>query len=323
MRARTLSVTISMSLASPVLAGDISLGLPIDCVIGDSCYIQNYVDADPSDAMADFTCGNLSYDGHKGTDFALPTGLDLQDNVPVLASAAGTVTATRDGMKDHRQRTAGAPDVTDVECGNGLVIDHGAGWTTQYCHMMQGSIHVKKGDRLDKGALLGYVGLSGMTEFPHVHLAVRKDGKVVDPFRPDPTTTCGETDARTLWDSPLTYQSSGLLSVGITSKIPDYNDVKAGTAQAETLPTDSSALVVFGFAFGGQDSDIMRLELTGPNGTVASRDVTLNKPQAQYFNATGRKSSTGWPAGTYVGTVQIIRDGELFDAKTNQITVVP
>lgn len=323
MRARTLSVTISMSLASPVLAGDISLGLPIDCTIGDSCYIQNYVDADPSDAMADFTCGALTYDGHKGTDFALPTGLDLQDNVPVLASAAGTVTATRDGMKDHRQRTTGAPDVTDVECGNGLIIDHGAGWSTQYCHMMQGSVHVKTGDRLDKGAFLGYVGLSGMTEFPHVHLAVRKDGQIVDPFRPEPATICGETDVRTLWDSPLSYRSTGLLSVGIASKIPDYDDIKAGTAPAETLSIDSSALVVFGFAFGGQDQDIMRLELTGPKGTVANRDVTLNKAQAQYFNATGRKSSTGWPAGTYVGKVQIIRDDEIIDTQTTQMIVAP
>jgi hypothetical protein len=323
MRCLKGSVFTFMSLASPVLAGDISLGLPVDCEIGDNCYIQNYVDADPSDAAADFTCGGLSYDGHKGTDFALPTALNLKDNVSVLASAAGTVTATRDGMKDHRQRTAGAPDVSGVECGNGIVMDHGAGWTTQYCHMMQGSIRVKRGDRLDKGALLGYVGLSGMTEFPHVHLAVRKDDEIVDPFRPEPATICGETGANTLWDSPLAYQSTGLLSVGIAAGVPEYATVKAGTAQVQSLSVDSPALVVFGFAFGGQGRDIMRLELTGPQGTVASRDVALDKNKAQYFNATGRKSSTGWPAGTYVGKVQIIRDGKMIDTETYQINIIP
>lgn len=312
-----------MSLASPVLAGDISLGLPIDCELGNTCYIQNYVDADPSDTMADFTCGALSYDGHKGTDFALPTVKDLESNVHVLASAAGTVMATRDGMTDHLQRTAGAPDVSGVECGNGLVIDHGEGWTTQYCHMMQGSIRVQKGDRLDRGTSLGHLGLSGMTEFPHVHLVVRKDGKVIDPFSPEPATTCGETHTDTLWDIPIVYQSTGLLSVGIASGIPDYDDVKAGTAQAETLSIDSPNLVVFGFAFGGRGGDIMRLMLSGPNGTVANRDVTLDKNKAQYFNATGRKSSMDWPAGTYTAKVQIIRDSEIIETKAHQITVTP
>lgn len=323
MRLLSSCVIISMSLASSVLARDISLGLPIDCELGNNCYIQNYVDIDPSDAMADFTCGSLTYNGHKGTDFALPTGINLKDDVGVLASAAGTVLATRDGMIDHLQRTPDAPDVSGIECGNGLVIDHGAGWTTQYCHMKQGSIHVKTGEYLDKGAFLGHVGLSGMTEFPHVHLVVRKDGKVIDPFSPNPTTSCGEIQDETLWDTPLSYQSTGLLSVGVTWEIPDYAAVKAGTAQAQTLTVDSPALVVFGLAFGGRDEDIMRLSLSGPNGIIANNDVTLEKDKAQYFNAAGRKSSKAWPAGDYLATVQIIRDGTTIDIKTQQITVTP
>jgi hypothetical protein len=89
--------------------------MPIDCEIGNSCYIPNYVDADPSHTATVFTCGKLTYDSHIGTESALPTGLKLQDIVSVLASASGIVTATRYGMKDHLQRTASPPDVAKVQ----------------------------------------------------------------------------------------------------------------------------------------------------------------------------------------------------------------
>lgn len=322
MRCLTLTLFTILSLASPALARDISLGLPIDCTLGATCYIQNFVDTDPTDAASDFNCGPLTYDGHKGTDFALPTSQKLRDNVDVLAASAGIVVATRDGMVDHLQGTEGAPDVTGVECGNGLVINHGAGWVTQYCHMKQGSLRVQKGDRVQKGTVLGHVGLSGKTEFPHVHLVVRKDDKVVDPFRTIPAPVCGENKPDMLWDTPLSYQTTGVLSIGVASKVPDYTDVKAGTAQQAQLTTNSPALVVFGFAFGGQQGDVMRLQLTDPNGKqIARHDATLRKNKAQYFNAAGRKSATGWPAGDYLAKVEIIRDGTVMDAQTDRITV--
>ena len=41
---------------------------------------------------------------------------------------------------------------------------------------------VKLGDTVVAGQRLGLVGLSGMTEFPHLHFEVAKGGAVVDPF---------------------------------------------------------------------------------------------------------------------------------------------
>ena len=98
MLARTALFICALA-ASPV-AGAPLLQQPIDCELGETCYIQNYVDADPSSDYADFACGKLSYDGHKGTDFALPTLADMQRGVDVLAAAPGRVLGTRDGMKD-------------------------------------------------------------------------------------------------------------------------------------------------------------------------------------------------------------------------------
>ena len=62
-----------ISLAVPATAGELSLSSPIDCDLNGPCYIQQYVDHDASKGASDFTCSGLSYDGHKGTDFALPT----------------------------------------------------------------------------------------------------------------------------------------------------------------------------------------------------------------------------------------------------------
>ena len=71
---RTIALLITC--ATPAVAQDLHLGLPIDCTLGDTCYIQNYVDTDPSEEALDFQCGSLTYDGHKGTDFwpAIPVG---------------------------------------------------------------------------------------------------------------------------------------------------------------------------------------------------------------------------------------------------------
>lgn len=64
---------------------------PIDCDIVSDCHIQQYVDRDPGPGWRDFTCGGLAYDGHKGTDFALPSLARMTEGVDVLAAAPGTV----------------------------------------------------------------------------------------------------------------------------------------------------------------------------------------------------------------------------------------
>lgn len=67
-----------LALAAPVAAKDLSLTLPIDCVLGDTCYVQQFADRDAGSDHSDYNCGTLTYDGHKGTDFALhePCGND-------------------------------------------------------------------------------------------------------------------------------------------------------------------------------------------------------------------------------------------------------
>ncbi|HEY0836688.1 MAG TPA: M23 family metallopeptidase, partial [Azospirillum sp.] len=156
--------------------------LPIACTPGADCWVQNYVDEDPGPDRADYTCGRLSYDGHKGTDFRLADYPALERGVPVLAAAPGVVRAVRDGMEDVNIRKIGRDALKGREAGNSVAVMHGDGWETQYAHMKRGSVAVKPGDRVEAGQKLGLVGLSGNTEFPHVHFEVRHHGKTVDPF---------------------------------------------------------------------------------------------------------------------------------------------
>lgn len=310
-----------MSLAAPAVARDILLGLPIDCDLDNVCYIQQFVDHDPTDAASDFACGTLTYDGHTGTDFALPSRAMVDTGVNVIATAPGTVRGVRDEMPDILQGQPGAPDTTNRECGNGVVIRHGDGWETQYCHMRRGSITVLPGDRVAMGQVLGQVGMSGESEFPHLELSLRENGAVVDPFDPDGAITCGVSD-ETLWTVPVATPAGGIISIGFSPGIPAYDRIKAGDAAAETLaPTDD--LVLWGYGFGGRTRDVMITTITTPDGTeIETRSDLLERPQAQYFRAGGRRAPDGgWPVGVYGGTVTILRDGVAFDVRTAKISV--
>ncbi|MGX9854207.1 M23 family metallopeptidase [Limimaricola variabilis] len=295
------------------------LALPIDCTLGENCAIQNYVDADPGPAARDYSCGPLVYDGHKGTDFRLPTIASQGEGVEVRAAAPGVVLGTRDEMPDILQGWEGAPDLGGRDCGNGVSIGHEGGWETQYCHMALGSISVETGQRVEAGDRLGEVGLSGQSQFPHLHLSVRHDGVEVDPFDPEDRVECGAAE-RTLWTEPPAYLPGGLLDAGFAPGVPDYLDIQRGTAGRDI--GQDTPLVLWGYAFGGQAGDVMQLAVEGPEGMVFDEEIPLEKTQAQLFRATGlRAPEGGWPVGDYAGRVVLLREGAPLSERRASITL--
>ncbi len=303
------------------------LALPIDCTPGRDCWVINHVDLDPGPGRKDYRCGDMSYDGHKGTDIALRNLARLNDNVAVMAAAPGKVVGIRDGMQDVSIAVAGKDAVKNRECGNGVRIQHADGWTTQYCHMKRGSIAVKTGQTVKTGQRLGSVGLSGMTEFPHVHITVEKDGKVVDPFRGiDGGLECGRGNAP-LWDADarreLVDEAPILLDAGFGAGPVKRTDAEAGTAAlAETGP-DAPALVVWSRTAGIEPGDTLTTTIAGPDGaTLFSDRWTADKVRIMQFRYVGKKRpGSGWPAGTYTGRVLLERPGRDPHERTLSIRV--
>ena len=310
--------------AAPAAADGIALGLPIDCTLGETCFIQNYVDRDPGEGARDHACGPLAYDGHKGTDFALPSIAAMQAGMDVLAAAPGTVAGRRDALPDIAADAPGAPSLDGQDCGNGVLLRHADGWETQYCHMKRGSIRVTDGQAVEAGEVLGQVGLSGRTEFPHLHLALRRYGAVVDPFAPETSDTCAAEGAETLWATPVAYRPGGLVAIGLAAAVPEFAEVLAGPAPLGAASPETPALVVWAHVFGARAGDRLRLTLAGPAGPVFDEDIALEKTQARLYRAVGRKRPAGgWPAGDYAADVQFTRGDTMLGTRRQTFQVKP
>jgi murein DD-endopeptidase MepM/ murein hydrolase activator NlpD len=70
--------------------------------------------------------------------------------------------------------------LTDKILGRYVTISHGYGYTTVYGHMNR--FAVKAGQKVKRGDIIGYIGMSGKAKGPHVHYEVRRDGKRVNPW---------------------------------------------------------------------------------------------------------------------------------------------
>ena len=302
----------------PPLSSSFELTLPLDCRISETCWVANYVDADQTTAAKDFRCGPRTYDGHDGVDFAIRDQGAMEQGVTVLASAAGTIRSVRDGMEDRAliseessRRTAGR------ECGNGIVIDHAEGWQTQYCHLRKGSVRVHVGEQVNRGTPLGFVGLSGKTEFPHVHLTVRNRGQIVDPFTGQQLGVGCDGPVRPVWHAPgLEYEPAALYNAGFSDGPPNIAEIRKGARSGGSIPRTARALVLWVDAFGVQTSDEMRFQILSPDGrALLDKSQRIDRTQARRFAFAGiRLRKAEWASGQYSGRVTLTRnqDGRVF-----------
>ena len=97
---RRLIQIFGAACAAPLtlFAQEFRMALPFDCDLDTQCYIQQFMDHDPSSLVSDMRCGPLSYDGHASTDFASRDPLTNPNGVNIIASAAGSIKALHDGI---------------------------------------------------------------------------------------------------------------------------------------------------------------------------------------------------------------------------------
>jgi murein DD-endopeptidase MepM/ murein hydrolase activator NlpD len=93
---------------------------------------------------------------HSGIDLAAPAG------TPVLAPGGGVARVGVGGS-----------------CGIHVVLEHGDGIETLYCHLSEAA--VANGQPVGAGQRIGSVGSSGFSTGPHLHFEVHRDGRAVDP----------------------------------------------------------------------------------------------------------------------------------------------
>jgi hypothetical protein len=288
------------------------LVFPVACALGKTCWIQHYVDRDPAPGARDYTCGTLTYAGHDGTDIRVADMAAERAGINVLAAADGQVLRRRDDMPDISVRSTGLDAVKDRECGNGLVIDHGGGWQTQYCHMAKGSIVVTPGDGVKAGQPLGHIGLSGETEFPHLHFSVRYDGAIVDPFAPGPAETglCGSGESR--WAETPPYLSRAVINADFARGPVDMAAIETGGIPRP----DAGApyIVAYVRTIGLKTGDQPALTLYGPGDVILalSAPIALTADSDQRFMLVGkRRRENEWPKGVYRAHYSVSTEGRV------------
>lgn len=96
---------------------------------------------------------------HAGMDFSAKTG------TPVYATGDGVVERADNVMSGF---------------GNLIILKHGFGYSTYYAHLSK--YNVKKGQKVKRGDVIGYIGSTGRSEAPHLHYEVHINGEPVNPI---------------------------------------------------------------------------------------------------------------------------------------------
>ena len=98
---------------------------------------------------------------HRGIDIATYRSGD-----PIIATADGQIVTAE----------------YDSGYGNYVIIRHRHGYYTRYAHMIRPT-HLRVGQRVQQGEVIGYIGSTGVSTGPHLHYEVHVGSDVVDPFR--------------------------------------------------------------------------------------------------------------------------------------------
>lgn len=95
---------------------------------------------------------------HAGMDFTAPSGTDIYATGDAIVAA---VISSKRGLGNH------------------VILNHGFGYSSIYAHMER--FNVRKGQKVKRGDVIGYVGNTGTSVAPHLHYEIKLNGVNVDP----------------------------------------------------------------------------------------------------------------------------------------------
>ena len=180
-------------------------------------------------------------------------------------------------------------------------------WEKYAAVLVDYSTKVKKGDFVTSGQTIGQIGLSGLTEFPHLHINVQQGDKFFDPFTGRERYTVGSKNS--LWNAnvyqQLIYKPLIIYNVGVSDEIPKLLDIRNEKYKTERISFFSNMMIFWVDMFHVETNDVINIVVKNPDGNIfLNKKIVFDKSNAKKLFYVGkRKPSNGFSKGRY--TVQI------------------
>ncbi len=311
-----------------------ALELPINCVLGRTCFIVDLYDHGRNlDEMGypflmDYTGNKRTTDDYYGTRFQVYNSTLADRGADITASADGVVVSVRDQLPSDPYAITVLGSRLRESVGNSVVVDHGNGWETQYSGLLKNSVPVKRGDKVKAGDVLGKVQRFARQSYPTMHFVVRYKSIPIDPFVGvyDGMFTT-DLKRNPLWKDNFEQiaftRDVGLIATGFSKEVPDIERVKRSMLDSSYFRGDDDQILFWSYAFGLKKGDKVTIAIYNPKGAMVSRhEDILPKDQERYFAYVGRKAETyGLPQGVYRGSITVRREGETLLSDVDTIRV--
>ena len=259
---------------------------PIEHELNDRNIIINYYDSNKGTGFRDQNCGTLhGYDGHLGVDIAIYSFRAMDEGIAVVASAPGVVTALEVSKNDRVYWTP------YLDTGNFVSISYPDGSYTVYYHLRKNSVTVEIGESVERGQIIGYVGSSGATPFPHLHLET-KIAKITGGFESiDPYE--GNCNSETsLWQTEPIYVANQPLQILDAGTFTDFQyNGEYQFGEIKTLKDRPTSPAVYGkdqdklgfwVQMQGNIGDQYEIKITKPDGSIFIQETKTLQQKRRY-----------------------------------------
>ena len=293
-----LMKTIIFILASSCAAAE-SFQLPLKCHLGHTCFVETHQEVAEK---KDVPCGvspllkfRISAFQRKASPFSL-----------IYPAATGTISSLETNHPDFLSQKINGQG--KPACGNRVVIDHGHGWQTTYCHLRKDSSdHLKIGQKVTLDHAIGAIGLSGDTTFPHLGFFITKNKLFVNPHYGIQTNPqkCNRT-AAPLWDQKTQEQlkkshDPQLISMGVADIEPDLPSLILNTSALTSSP-NPEALYVYALLGNSSPKDRVIITVQDQEGQLLAHNITPSfggmSVAQRLHNFRIARPGQAWPVGS-------------------------
>jgi hypothetical protein len=299
-------IVTSPIVTGPTVAGSTasapSFDLPVRCVLGEECATLDFFDHGD---QRDFACGNRAAPRSVYTRFALLGEHLGRRDLAIVAAADGRVVGRGE---------------------SGLTLEHGGGWRTVY-RFDTGTAQIPVGTAVGRGDVIGRLTPFrwGTSTAAVMGFAVTKDGRALDPFRPEPSPAGCGASSDTRWSpaarAALGYVATAVLDAGFAAK-----DLDAAGLQAGDLPPvtrESTYLSFWVRRVGVRTGDRELIQVLDPAGRPVGRHefVVEAARAAGLLQIARRNPAASWAPGTYRATYTLTRDGAELVSAVRELTL--